>query len=116
MVLATTVLPSEATTVQYATKLVPQYGAGAWEGKLTLTTQPDGTISGTYRTADGDFVPVTGGRDGDRVWLDIGLRGRLTIVGTVDASGAIRGTTREAQEVDPNGLEWQQFTATVAAS
>jgi hypothetical protein len=113
--MAHVVTPSQSITANYTTKLVPQYGAGEWAGSLTITTQPDGAITGTYRTDAGDLIPVVGGRDGDHVWLDLGLRSALSIVGTVDESGEIHGATREPQEVSPYGLVWESFTATVAA-
>lgn len=44
-----------------------------YEGTLQLHLNPDGIVTGYYRPADNmEFVPVTGGRDGDRIWFDIG--------------------------------------------
>jgi len=85
-------VPSAATTTTNAlpqryeleTRMVPKFGAGEYDGTLTLTIYPDGIVQGNYRPLDGDFRPVTGGIDGRNIWLDIGQRGRLRLIGTFE--------------------------------
>lgn len=64
-----------------------------WTGTLQLTINPDGIIQGYYHPAGDEtaFIPVTGGRNNDRIWLDIGNRGRLHIEGTLH-NGVITGS------------------------
>jgi hypothetical protein len=59
--------------------------SGPWTGSLQLTFQPDGIIQGWYHPSDDAtaFIPVTGGRDGDSVWFDIGRNGTLHVTGTI---------------------------------
>jgi hypothetical protein len=72
--------------VTYSTALTPDWrGVGAFEGRLTLTISPDGIVSGFYRPADGTRLSdVTGGLDGNRIWLDLGQGGLSHIDGTYD--------------------------------
>lgn len=76
---------TQAVHANYDTTFGPIMGfAVPWSGKLQLTFTPDGIIQGYYRPDDnGAFVPVTGGRQGDSVWLDIGRSGNLRVTGTV---------------------------------
>lgn len=92
-------VPVHAT---YQTTLESVYGLPSpWSGTLQLTLNPDGIIQGYYHPADNmsEFIPVTGGRDGDRVWLDIGRNGRLHVTGVlandVITGGAIDLSTQE---------------------
>jgi hypothetical protein len=101
---------SQAATAQatapvhatYNTSLESIYGLPSpWTGTLQLTINPDGIIQGYYRPADNNaFIPVTGGRDGDQVWLDIGNSGRLHVNGVLQndviTGGAIDLRTHEA--------------------
>jgi hypothetical protein len=101
-VLAATPAISKAATAQatapmkmtYTTSLEPITGIGApWTGTLNITINPDGIIQGYYHPADNvmAFIPVTGGRNGDRVWLDIGTMGRLHVDGLLK-NDVISGT------------------------
>lgn len=48
-------------------------GAGAERGTLELRIPENGVITGYYRPMSGGARrEIAGGRDGDRVWLDIG--------------------------------------------
>ncbi|HZZ65203.1 MAG TPA: hypothetical protein VFE17_06890 [Candidatus Baltobacteraceae bacterium] len=84
---------TQPVRVNYSTSISPLFGLGyPWSGTLQLTLNPDGIINGYYRPADNqEFIPVTGGRDGRNVWLDIGQMGRLHVTGTLD-NGRITGT------------------------
>lgn len=66
-----------------------------WTGSLQLTIHSDGIIQGYYRP-DGDqgFIPVTGGRDGDNVWLEIGRDGGFHVDGTLH-NGVITGAAMD---------------------
>ncbi len=89
----------------------PITGLGApWTGTLQLTMNPDGIIQGYYRSGDnfGALIPVTGGRTGDSVWMDIGTMGRLRVSGTL-RDGVITGTAIDARTNEPYG-----FTARIS--
>ncbi len=90
---ATAYQSSETVHANYSASISPSFGFGyPWTGTLQLAIHPDGIINGYYRPADNAaFIPVTGGRDGQNVWIDIGDRGRLHVSGTFQ-NGAIVGT------------------------
>ncbi len=83
--------------VNYDTSLRSVYGMPSpWTGALQLTINPDGVIQGYYRPADDDsFVPVTGGRNGNDVWLDIGMAGRLHVTGVMHGNAITGGAIDE---------------------
>ncbi len=99
--LAVTTTSTQAVHENFNTTISPLWGFGApWSGTLQLTVTPDDIINGYYRPADtGAFVPVTGGRNGDEVWFDIGARGRTHVQGTLH-NGTIVGTAHEDGSVD----------------
>jgi hypothetical protein len=75
------------------TQLIPQRGSGYYGGTLKLTITPDGIVSGFFRPDDGMvFHTVTGGLNGDRIWLDIGYNGDLHITGTLNGDRIVGGT------------------------
>lgn len=76
---------TQAVHANYDTTFGPIIGfAVPWSGKLQLTFTPDNIIQGYYRPDDnGAFVPVTGGRQGENVWFDIGRSGNLRVTGTM---------------------------------
>ncbi len=87
---AQAVAPVHAT---YETTLEPVFGPPSpWTGTLQLTFNANNIIQGYYHPADNisAFIPVTGGRDGDNVWMDIGRSGRLHVTGVL-ANGVITG-------------------------
>jgi hypothetical protein len=101
---AVTTQPTAPVKHTYDTSLAPQLGLGApWTGTLKLTLNPDGIIQGYYYPAGDEvaFIPVTGGRNGDQVWLDIGQRGRLHIEGTIRNGGTIAGTALDERTNTP---------------
>lgn len=67
---------------QMQSHLVERYGAGEYQGRLSLTVYPSGIVQGLYRPDDGGFRTVTGGIDGTKIWLDIGLTRPLHLTGT----------------------------------
>lgn len=90
---ATTASASAPVQVEYNTSISPLVGIGyPITGRLQLTLNADNIINGYYRPADNNaYIPVTGGRDGNNVWLDIGDRGRMHVTGTLQ-NGVITGT------------------------
>ncbi len=108
---AATTQPVTPVQTTYQTSLEPIGGLGApWTGNLQITIHPDGIIQGYYHPA-GDsiaFIPVTGGRTGDHVWLDIGRMGRLHVQGILK-NDAITGTA-----IDESSNEGYDFTARVS--
>ena len=67
---------------RFETRLAGRFSAGAYGGTLTLTIYPNGILQGLYRPDDGSYRTVTGGLDGQNIWLDIGAMGRLHLTGT----------------------------------
>lgn len=107
---AATNLPPLPARVTYETALEPVYfGSGDYAGTLNLNIGKDGVLSGFFRFDDvGTLRPVTGGLDGDHVWLDLGPDGPH-IIGTF-TDGKIAGyTTYE-------GHQPYRFTATPEAT
>ena len=100
-------VPVHAT---YETSMQSIYGLDApWTGTLQLTFNPDGIIQGYYRPADNmAFIPVTGGRTGDSVWLDIGRTGKLHVNGNLQ-NGVITGSA-----VDESTQKPYKFSARVS--
>lgn len=87
----------------YETSMQSIDGLGApWTGTLQITFNADGIVQGYYHPADNmsAFIPVTGGRNGNAVWLDIGRSGRLHVNGVLDngviTGGAIDQSTQQA--------------------
>ncbi|MDQ2680767.1 MAG: hypothetical protein M3Y21_07080 [Candidatus Eremiobacteraeota bacterium] len=81
-------LPMSAHAAQplsktYSTSLTEQFGSPyPYSGTLQIQVSDDGIVSGYYRPADsGSFETVTGGRQGDQIWLNIGQSGDLRVTG-----------------------------------
>jgi len=105
---AATAQASNPVKITYQTQMQDLRGPSApWSGSLELTIYPDGIIQGYYHPADSftAFIPVTGGRNGNHVWLDIGRNGRLHVDGTI-ANGEIVGSA-----FDQSTLEAYRFSA-----
>jgi hypothetical protein len=73
---------------------------GAFEGTLNLTISADGIVSGWFRD-DGrsSLRTVTGGVEGDQIWLEIGSRQAFHIDGTY-RNGVIVGYTHLDQNYE----------------
>jgi ABC-type transport system substrate-binding protein len=107
---AGTNLPPLPARVTYETALEPVYfGTGDYAGTLNLNIAKDGVLSGFYRFDDvGTLREVTGGLEGDHVWLDLGPGGPHIFGKFTD--GKITGyTTYE-------GHQPYRFTATPEAA
>jgi len=94
--------------VSFNTNITELYGSPApYQGRLDLRFAEDGTISGYFRPVDnGSFIPVTGGRNGNDVWFDIGNSGRFHFNGTLD-NNSLNGAAIE-------GTKQYKLTATLA--
>ena len=94
---ATTAVASADTpvaTYHDTTSMISTYGdggAGQYAGTLDIDIYASGVVSGWYRPQDGLPTPITGGRDGKNIWLDIGRGQRFHITGTLAPDGAIVG-------------------------
>lgn len=97
LLLAAAPAVSAAQPASYDTALTAVYGSAfPYTGTLKLTVNEDGIVRGYYFSSDGTaaFIPVTGGRNGNSIWFDIGARmyhvdARVhdgTIVGTAFSS------------------------------
>ena len=82
--LATTTTSAPPQQYNFETRIVPQYGAGEYDGTMRLTVYADGIVQGTYLPSDGNIRTVTGGLNGRKLWLDIGQNGRLRVTGTFE--------------------------------
>ena len=80
------------------------YSAGAYEGVLNIKLSSDGTLNGTYRPIDSGMPQiVTGGVEGDNVWLDVGFN-RFHVTGTF-VEGRIVGYTHLTASADQYRFE-----------
>lgn len=62
-------------------------------GTMDLTFHSDGIVRGYYHPAGlPSFVPITGGRTDDSIWLTIGTEGRWTLNGRLRDDGKITGS------------------------
>ena len=67
---------------QFETRLADQFHAGEYDGNLSLTISPNGIVQGFYRPSDGGIRTVSGGLDGQNIWLEIGMQHPLRVTGT----------------------------------
>jgi hypothetical protein len=95
--------PLTASAVQNAAKTITYHTAytqtnplpsgGEVTGRMRLTFSPGGIVSGTYREEYGARIStVTGGVNGNKIWLSFGIRGRHQFSGVIAADGTISGT------------------------
>ena len=77
--------------------VTPQIGIGGFDGTLKLAISPDGIVNGLYTPDGGVPHQVTGGVEGDRIWLDIGLEARLHIVGTLSSDRIVGSTVIDSK-------------------
>jgi hypothetical protein len=114
-VLAAFVLFSGAATTVRADSATNHYDIAIWNvlthdypvtGTMDLTYHGDGTVRGYYHPAGlPSFVPITGGRQGDHIWLTIGTQGRWTLDGNF-RDGKITGSANNG------GMTPYSFVAT----
>lgn len=113
--LAVAVLPlaaraaGDAYQYHYRTHMNSSGDAIGYAGTLDLNISPDGIVRGQYRgsSGDGPIEIVSGGRDGNKIWFDIGQMGRLRITATFD------GTTIKGLASSEGMREPGSFVATL---
>ncbi len=83
---------TQGQTYHYDTAITTLSGGAPWTGTLELRVDPNGVVNGYYR-ADaglGSLQMVTGGVDGNSIWFDIGMLGRMHVTATM-ADNVISG-------------------------
>ena len=104
-VLADAPAEASAAALHFDTAITAVYGSPyPIAGKLDISITSDGIIKGYYHNAfQKAFVQVTGGRDGNYVWFDIGpanvdlglpaeqMNERIHFVGTMSSDGSMHG-------------------------
>jgi hypothetical protein len=108
------------TPFHFATSIVEVYGSQyPLTGRLDLQIFPNGMVRGYYHTSYYKmYIPVTGGRDGDYLWFDIGPStvdlglgagpgGKLHVVATMNKDGSFRGQVYPENAADSSGLAMQ---------
>lgn len=62
-------------------------------GSMDLTYHPDGIVTGYYHPANlPSYIPIQGGRNGNNIWLTIGIHGVWHLDGHFNAEGKIVGS------------------------
>ncbi len=83
-------------------------------GSMDLRYHDDGTVTGYYHPAGlPSFIPITGGRTGDHIWLSIGLSGGWELDGHFRDGKIVGSATDENPGPDHNIT---RFGAPVALS
>jgi hypothetical protein len=103
--------PTATVTYTYRTFFAPEPIGGTPVGDLNedfgtlqLTFNANGIISGTYRPDFGSPIPVTGGRESQRLWLDFDTTGRVRVMGEFTRRGFVASSG-----VNPTGTIWRLF-------
>jgi hypothetical protein len=74
---------SEPTRFAMQTSYYDTRTPGAFLGRMTLNVYPSGIVNGFYFPDNGQVRDVTGGLNGDKVWLNIGGVDSLRLNGTL---------------------------------
>lgn len=104
----------------YETAITQVYGSQyPINGRLDLEIFSDGTLRGYYHTSYYKlYIPVTGGRDGNYIWFDIGPSaidlglgagpgGKLHVVATMNGDNSFRGQVYPETVSVMSGLSMQ---------
>jgi hypothetical protein len=51
--------------------------AGEYQGRLRMTVEPNGVITGSFTNTQGSISSVIGGVDGSKIWIQIGTAGMI---------------------------------------
>jgi hypothetical protein len=90
---STPVTSMNASYTTALTQVAPVSIPGEFDGRLKLTVSPDGIVSGYYiPTDEGSIVPVVGGVQNGKYWMDIGGDTRLHIYAEAGKDGSLVGT------------------------
>jgi hypothetical protein len=92
----TSVRAESASPAAYdlATRQTDVMSAGEYDGRLKIRIFADGIVTGTFWDTEGRFSPVSGGLDGIRIWLDLGLAsptGERLFTGTFENGKLVAG-------------------------
>jgi hypothetical protein len=114
---------SGATQYHFSTAVTPVYGSKyPIAGHLDLEEFPSGIVRGYYHNAyQKQFIQVTGGRDGNYIWFDIGPTlfdlgfgigpgNRLHVVATMNSDNSFRG------QLYPEGTAANASTSSFSSS
>ena len=66
-----------AVTYDLMTRETGSMKAGEYQGRLHMTVQPNGIITGWFTNTQGSISTVTGGVDGSKIWIQIGNAGMV---------------------------------------
>jgi hypothetical protein len=80
---ATSSATSEPARFAMQTSYYDTRTPGAFLGRMTLNVYPSGIVNGYYFPDGGLVRNVTGGLDGDKIWLNIGGVDSLRLNGTL---------------------------------
>jgi hypothetical protein len=109
-----------STDLRFTTAITQAYGSEyPLTGRLDLQIFPAGNLRGYYHTSYYKlYIPVTGGRDGNYIWFDIGPssvdlglgtgpQGKLHVVATMNGDGSFRGQVYPETAAVLSGLAMQ---------
>jgi hypothetical protein len=88
---AATVLSHTPVHLELKSVMTSYLAIGELDGTLSLIIEPSGIVKGIYRPATGTLEIVTGGTDGEHIWLDIGSSDNIRVSGTLK-DGTITGS------------------------
>ncbi|HEY9086415.1 MAG TPA: hypothetical protein VIN40_10850 [Candidatus Tyrphobacter sp.] len=72
-------------------------------GSMDLRFHPDGVVDGYYHPAGlPSFIPISGGRTGDHIWLTIGLHGGWQLNGSFQGAKIVGSAVDQAPGEDRN--------------
>lgn len=75
-------------------------------GSMDLNYHSDGVVTGYFHPADlPSYIPIQGGRNGDDIWLTIGLHGAWHFTGRFQSNGKITGTAYNQVETSDANIE-----------
>jgi len=121
---------AQTNGTHYSTAITQVFGSQyPLTGRLDIQVLPDGTVRGYYHTTYNKlYIQVTGGRDGNYIWFDIGPssidlglgagpEGKLHVVATMNSDGSFRGQVYPETAAVLSGLAMQyQFANPSPAS
>lgn len=97
-------LASQGQSVQtyYNVSFTELYGSPIpYTGELRLTVSPDGIVNGYYIPVDQiSFITVTGGRQGNAFWFDIGNRHPIHVTATLEHGNLVGSAIAEGSTTE----------------
>ena len=86
--------PGQAVSYDLMTREIGSMKAGEYQGRMRITVEPNGIITGWFTNTQGSISNVIGGVNGGKIWIQIGnagMVGRNYYQGTF-ADGKIEAT------------------------